>query len=328
MARFETLDLNLLRAFDVIYAERNLTRSAKVLNVSQPAVSNALNRLRESLGDQLFVRGKRGMMPTPFAEHFAGAVHNALDLVRSGISANEDFQPETSERRFRISMNDPAETLFLFPLIEKCIRVAPGVDISSTFVGRYELANEMGVGALDAAVEVPIPADERVNHAPLVNESYACMVRPGHPLAGRDLRLEDYLALDHIHVSARRHGLGHVDRAMAEINLSRHIKVRIRSAALAADIVNCTNLSMSMPERFAKYYQLTCLKLPFPVPPIAWQLYWPSRLEQDAGSIWMREQILEIAAQHRRSLGEAAPAVEAGSQMAPQERQQDNRSWE
>src|SRR5690349_21439814 len=116
---YEQLDLNLLKVFDAIYTERNLTRAARILNVSQPAVSNALQRLRESLHDPLFVRERRGVVPTPFADSLAIPVHNALQMVRSGLSSREKFVPAESQRVFRVSMNDPAEALFLPPLVEE-----------------------------------------------------------------------------------------------------------------------------------------------------------------------------------------------------------------
>lgn len=110
---YERLDLNLLRVFDAIYSERNLTRAASILFISQPAVSNALQRLRELLNDPLFIREHRGVAPTPFANSLAPIVHDALQMIRSGLNSREEFHPEKSRRIFFVSMNDPAEALFL-----------------------------------------------------------------------------------------------------------------------------------------------------------------------------------------------------------------------
>ena len=296
---YHRLDLNLLRVFDVIYTERNLTRAAGVLHISQPAVSNALQRLRETLNDPLFIRERRGVTPTPFAESLAPPIQNALQLVRSGLSSLEDFSPARSERTFRVSMNDPAEALFLPPLIKTVDEQARGINILSGYVGGHELAKEIATGSVDVAVEVALPADERLRHTGLITESYACMVRPKHPLLRRKFTLEDYLALEHVHVSARHHGLGHVDRALAEIGYSRRIKVRTRNPGLAADLVKTSKIAMSMPERFADYYGLKMLPLPFDVPRVAWRLYWPMRAEHDPGNIWLRDVITEIANRYR-----------------------------
>lgn len=306
MIRFEHLDLNLLRTFDIIYSERSLTRASRILNVSQPAVSNALQRLRESLGDQLFVRERRGMTPTSFAESFAPAVHRALASIKSELNARQDFAPSTAERSFRLSMNDPAEALFLHPLIKQCVADAPQIDLLCNFISRHQLGNEMAKGMLDLAIEVPIPADDRVRHVDLLQESFNCMVRPDHPLADTALSMENYLALGHVHVSARRYGLGHVDRVLAEQDINRRIAARIRNPGIAADVIHATDLAMTMPERFAHYYGLTALPLPFGVPGLSWRLYWPARQHADGGNIWLRERILEIARNY-----EAPPATDA-----------------
>lgn len=301
MARFEHLDLNLLRTFDVIYSERNLTRASRILNVSQPAVSNALQRLRASLGDQLFVRERRGMMPTSFAESFAPTVHKALASIKSELYARRDFAPATTERSFRISMNDPAEALFLHPLVKQCVRDAPHVDLLCNFISRHELGNEMAQGTLDLAIEVPVPADDRVRHVDLLQESFTCMVRPGHPLTGTILSMEDYLALGHVHVSARRYGLGHIDRVLAERGIGRRITARIRNPGIAADVIHATDLAMTMPDRFARYYNLAALSLPFTAPGLTWRLYWPARQHGDDGNIWLRERILDIARHYEKA---------------------------
>jgi DNA-binding transcriptional LysR family regulator len=301
LLRLENLDLNLLRTFDAVYAERSITRAAKVLHVTQPAVSNALNRLRESLGDALFIRGRREMIPTPFADSFAPSVHRALDAIRDGLRTGGAFAAASSRRRFRVSMNDPAEARFLKPLVVRCVSAAPNVDVFCNFIGEWDMANQMAIGALDIAIEIPIAKDDRLHRASLIHESYACLVRPGHPYAGRSLTMEAYLALGHIHVSARRSGLGHIDQALANLNLERAIKARLRSPSSAADIVRATDFAMTMPERFAEYYGLEPLPLPFPAPSLDWQLYWPARLENDPANQWLRGQLLEIAAEHRRA---------------------------
>jgi DNA-binding transcriptional LysR family regulator len=162
------------------------------------------------------------------------------------------------------------------------------------------MANQMSIGALDLAIEIPIGSDDRLRRASLINESYVCLVRPGHPQGRRPLTLESYLALGHVHVTARRTGLGHIDHVLAELDVERRIKVRLRSPNTAASIVQATDLAMTMPERFADYYGLEALALPFFAPPLDWQLYWPARLEHDPANQWLRAQVLDIAAQYRR----------------------------
>jgi DNA-binding transcriptional LysR family regulator len=289
---YEQLDLNLLRVFDAIYAERNLTRAAMVLNVSQPAVSNALKRLREALNDALFVRERRGVVPTAYADNFAQSVHNALNLVRSELNSRERFSPERSQRTFRVSMNDPAEELFLPGLLSDVGKYAPGVTLLSNFIGRHVLTKEMALGAVDLAIDVPMGSDDRIRHEDLLNETYVCACRRGHPILRRKFTLDAYLSLDHIHVSARRRGLGFIDRSLADRQLARRIKLRTRNPKLAADIVASTDLAMSVPARMAASYDLAASPLPLDVPPITWRLYWPARADGDPGNKWLRQLIL------------------------------------
>jgi DNA-binding transcriptional LysR family regulator len=151
-----------------------------------------------------------------------------------------------------------------------------------------------------------------MHRADLTQESYACLLRRGHPLAEGRLSMENYLNLSHIHVSARRHGLGHIDRVLAELGLHRRIKARIRNPGVAAEIVRQTDLAMTMPERFAAYYQLAAVPLPFEVPSLAWQLYWPTRLDTDSGNLWLRQQILEIARKYTGTAPSARRENERG----------------
>jgi len=293
---YTQLDLNLLRVFDAIYAERNLTRAAMILHVSQPAVSNALQRLRDALDDPLFIRERRGVATTPYADSIAAPVHDALLLVNSGLSIREKFSPERSQRTFRVSMNDPAEVLFLPSLVYALAAKAPGVNVISSYVGRHELAAQMAIGAVDVAVDVQVADDERFCSMKLIEDTYVCLFRGDHPLLKGKLTLQSYLALDHIHVSARRRGLGHVDRALSECQAKRQIKVRTRNPGLAAAIVQSSDMSMSLPKRMASEYTLKARPLPFKVPPLEWHLYWPVRAEHDPGNMWLRQLISSFAA--------------------------------
>lgn len=298
---FHNLDLNLLRVFDVIYTERNLTRAANILHISQPAVSNALHRLREVLHDPLFVRERRGVAPTPFADSLAPSIHSALQLVRSGLSSIEDFSSATSSRTFRISLNDHVESLLLPSLVATIAREAPNINIVNSYIGRHDLPGEMALGAIDIAVDVPLASDERVEHKDICTEGYVCMVRKDHPVLGQKFDLETYLSLDHVHVSGRRHGLGHVDRVLADKALSRNIKLRTRNLELSAKIIQDSDYTMTLPARFANYYGLATIPLPFKVPDLHWRLHWPVRAEYDRGNIWLREMIAAIGQQFQHS---------------------------
>lgn len=296
--RVENLDLNLLRVFDVVYRERNLTRASEVLHISQPAVSNALQRLRDALGDPLFIRERRGVDPTAFADSIASDIQNALHIIRDSISSFKEFDPATSRRTFKVSMNDPVEALFLPNLLLEISSTAPYINILSSFVSKYDLANEMSTGNVDIGLDVFVPNDDRLVKKDLLTESYVCLVRQGHPLAKGKLSLKKYLSLSHIHVSARRHGLGYIDRILQDENHKREIRLRTRNMELAANIVKATDYSMTVPDHFAKYYDLVALELPFKITYLKWRLYWPRRSDHDPGNQWLRGIIEGIASKY------------------------------
>ena len=291
----ERLDLNLLKVFDVIYNERNLTRAAEVLHITQPAVSNSLQRLRENLNDPLFIRERRGVVPTPFADSLAPNVQAALRLIREGLSVIDAFDPAISERTFRVSMNDPIEALFLPSMLKDMTKSAPNINILSSYVGRYELAKELASGAVDIAIDVPVPPDDRCCCTQLIEESYVCLLRQGHPATQEKLTLKRYLELKHIHVSARRHGIGYVDRALLDYGVKREIKARTRNQELAVEIVRNTDYVITVPEHFLAQYNLAVLTPQFLIPPLEWWLYWPQRLENDAANRWLRQHIIELS---------------------------------
>ncbi len=132
-----------------------------------------------------------------------------------------------------------------------------------------------------------------------MTESYVCLVRQGHPASRGKLHLEDYLSLSHIHVSARRHGLGYIDRILMDEGHKREIKLRTRNMEIAANLVRETDCSMTVPDHFAKYYDLVALRLPFAIPKLTWRLYWPRRSDHDAGNRWLRNIVETIAGRYQ-----------------------------
>ena len=141
-------DLNLFIAFDVIYTEKNLTKAGQVLGITQPAVSNALSRLRELFDDELFIRTSAGMKPTPVAENMIGDIKEALNLIRNSISESETFDPKTAKATFRISIGDTSEYRLLPELIKNITLSAPEIDVQSFLTPRSETPKELAVNAV------------------------------------------------------------------------------------------------------------------------------------------------------------------------------------
>ncbi len=287
-------DLNLFLVFDTIYTERNLTQSAKMLSITQPAVSNALARLRKLFNDELFVRTARGMQPTPVADSIAQNVSEALSLLKTSVLEREDFDPKLSERIFQFSMTDLAEALVLPKLIPLFEESAPHVSLQSYYVKRNELVRNLSRGELDFAVDVPVVEDPQLSHQSLMKDDYVCVLRHGHPALQEALTLESFLQMQHIHVSSRRKGLGQVDLALLKLDVERTIKLRVQHYRVAAAIVSSTEFALCLPRFLAEKYDLAILTLPFEVAKLDLHLYWHRQSDSDSAHRWMRESLISL----------------------------------
>ncbi|MBV4454957.1 MULTISPECIES: LysR family transcriptional regulator [Pseudomonas] len=293
------VDLNLFIVFDAIYTEANLTRAGQIVGITQPAVSNALARLRETFNDPLFVRTAQGMVPTPMAQNIIGPVRNALSLLRVSVQESRIFNPQQAAKTYRISMTDLTEAVILPLLFQRLRRLAPTVVIESFLSKRRETTKELAAGRLDFAVDAPLNTDPQVRHVKLMEDRYVCAMRKGHPMAGKDkLTLDDYLSLTHIHISSRRNGLGHVDLALGKMGIQRKIALRSQHYLMASQVLQQTDMVMTVPERFARRHELHWFNLPVnDVPAVETHLYWHESTDQDPANRWMREQMIELCQQ-------------------------------
>lgn len=286
--RLNEIDLNLFVVFDAIYSERNLTRAADILHVTQPAVSNALRRLRATFGDPLFVRSPQGMLPTPMAESVIGRVREALQILDNSLLEHDRFAAASSEKVFRVSMGDLAEALYLPSLLQSLQISAPRVSVQSFPLARDHVPLELANGGADFAVEPPLLSDPQLRSSPLLKDEYVCVLRPDHPACQSTLSLANYLALQHIHISSRRRGVGHVDLALQALGKKRHIALRAQHYMVATLIVARTDLALSMPRGLAAQSGLAMLVLPFAVEPLSLNLYWHKSADNDPASRWFR----------------------------------------
>ena len=286
-------DLNLFVVFDVIYTERNLTKSGEVLGITQPAVSNALSRLRENFNDELFVRTSKGMVPTPVAENMVNDIRQALDLIRNSISESESFNPKTANATFRIYIGDTSEYRLLPQLIKNISYLAPGVDVESYLTPRTETPKELAAGNIDFAIDPPIHSDPNLRNKKIYQDDYVLVVNKKHPIAKKKkISLEDYLNLSHIHISKRASGLGHVDTTLNRLGLTRRIALRAQHFLVAPYIIDQSNLAMTTIKSFSRGRELKVFQLPFKINPLVLHLYWHVNKDMDPANKWMRELIL------------------------------------
>ena len=293
------VDLNLFVVFDAIYTEANLTRAGQIIGITQPAVSNALARLRESFNDPLFVRTAQGMVPTPMAQNIINPVRSALALLRVSVQESRTFNPLQANKTFRISMTDLTEAVVLPPLFQRLRKQAPSVVVESLLSHRRETTSDLAAGRLDFAIDAPLNTDPQVRHVKLMEDRYVCAMRPAHPLAGQpSISLDEYLGLTHIHISTRRNGLGQVDLALGKMGLQRKITLRSQHYLMASNVLQHTDMVMTVPERFARRHALHFVALPLnELPSVETHLYWHESTEQDPANRWMRELLIELCEQ-------------------------------
>ncbi len=292
--RLPSVDLNLFIVFDVVYEQGNLTRAARILNVTQPAVSNALKRLRAAFNDPLFVRTPHGVAPTPVADNISTSVKEALHLLNISLAEGDVFAPGLSNRTFTFSVNDLDEVKVIPKLMDKLGGLAPRVSIECFTVPRRDLESELTAGSLDFALDVPLFATRQLCRQQLSTEHYVCIVRPGHPAVGSKLTLDQYLDLEHIHVSGRRRGAGHVDRALDRLGRQRNIQLRMQNYMAGPQVVASTNLALTIPRSLAIMYDMKMLELPFNVEALDQFLYWHKSADKDQANIWMRGILLGL----------------------------------
>jgi DNA-binding transcriptional LysR family regulator len=288
------LDLNLFLVFDTIYTERNLTQAAKALAITQPAVSNALSRLRKVFNDELFVRTSKGMLPTPVADGIAQNISAALNMLSASVLEREEFTPASAERTYHFSMTDLAEAVILPRLLPYFEAHAPYLSLQSYYTKRHELIRQLSRGELDFAIDVPLIEDSQLSHQSLMLDSYVCVMRPGHPAVNSELSLDSYLSLKHIHVSSRRKGLGQVDMALLKHQAERKIQMRVQHYRVAAEVVSGTDLVLTVPRFLAEQYSLVIKELPFYLTPLDLHLYWHRQSDSDPSHRWLRECLLQL----------------------------------
>ena len=287
-------DLNLFIAFDVIYTEKNLTKAGQVLGITQPAVSNALSRLRELFGDDLFIRTSKGMIPTPVANQIIKDVRSALSLIQNTISETEKFDPSIAEMTFKISIGDSSEYRLLPLLIKELAEIAPKIKVETYLTPRKDAPRELASGTIDFSIDPPVHSDPHLRHEKIYEEDYVMIVRKDHPILNlKEITIEDYLKLSHIHISNRKTGLGHVDMALYRLGLSRDISLRAEHFLVAPYIVEQSDLAITTTKGFAVDRDLAWRELPFEIEPLILHLYWHEAKDSDPSTKWMKDLMLK-----------------------------------
>ena len=297
------LDLNLFLVFDAIVQTGSLTAAARELHLSQPAVSHALARLREALGDPLFMRQGRRMLPTPYARGLTPSVRQALSTLQAGLQGPQvGFDAVRSDRVFTIGMRDILESLTLPGLMAHIRAHAPGISVNSIQVERHDIADALRQGRVDAAVDIALPVPHEVSHTRLVLDKLVVVTRADHPVIGQGpLRLDTYLAASHVLVSARRQGLGLEDHELSRQGLRRQIGLRCRHYFAGCRVVSQTDMLLTMPEQYARvanqHFDNALHTFPLSAAQLDAHLYWSASLDDDPSNLWLRQQVMTAVKQ-------------------------------
>ena len=296
-----TVDLNLLVVFDAVYAEGNLSRAAGRLAMTQPAVSNALARFRALTRDRLFVRGARGVTPTPLADRLAEPVRRALELVRDGLEGVRAFDPRTSQRSFTLASAFGIEVLVGAAVLNWVRAVAPGVTVRGvTVIERQRLWPDLRDGVVDIAADFIPPRDDRFTSERVMQAEAVVIVRKGHPRVRSRLTLAGYLAEEHVVLS--RAGLADMRLEGAEplLALDRRVLLEVPSPLSVALVVSQSDLVGVLGRRLAEVLApqlgLKILPLPVKLPLFPAYIVWHRSRDSDPGHRWLRRGIKEIFA--------------------------------
>jgi DNA-binding transcriptional LysR family regulator len=287
------LDLNLLVVFDAVMHERSATRAAEKLSMSQPAVSQALGRLRSALGDELFVRTPEGMEPTPQAKRLAPSVRQALVDLRAALESARPFEPQQVERSFVVTVNNYAALVIAPSLAAAVAREAPAVTLDLRPSGTLDIIEWLDRGEVDLALGSLAAPGERFSDMRLLDDRFACVMRKEHPAVNSKgaIVARDFADLSHLEVSSTSEGTRFVDDALAKLGLERRIALRAPLLATAG-ILARSDMVAVLAERLARVFAaevpLQVLPLPVASPSLTVAMLWHRRVEDDAAHRWLR----------------------------------------
>jgi DNA-binding transcriptional LysR family regulator len=293
----QNFDLNLLVVLDALLTDRSVSRAAQRLNLSQPALSASLKRLRTALQDPLLVRDGLHMVPTPRAEQLMEPLRSILGNIESLVASPEAFDPSQVQRTVRIATNDYGAFILIPKLLKRWQAIAPGIDVEV-----WEIAKDATESISDPSIDLLISDSWSLRDCPcqevLFAESFTCLVRQNHPRIQSTLSLENYLAEEHVLVSPRGRVLGNVDAVLSEQGLQRRVRLTLPHvlavpAAIAA--TDClVTLATRIAGRLAADYGLCQLPPPIPLEAFNISMAWPTRTANEPVVKWLRAELKAV----------------------------------
>ncbi|PID54958.1 MAG: LysR family transcriptional regulator [Gammaproteobacteria bacterium] len=303
------IDLNLLVYLDVLLRERNVTQAANQLNLSQPAMSNGLRRLRELFDDPILVRTSEGMTPTERALELEPIIREVLTKIDQAVQPHSEFEPERAQRVFRIMASDYAESTLLPRLLATLRDLAPGITLDVMTPSDVSFL-DVERGKIDMVINRFDTMPQSFHQIPLWEDTFSCLLSPDNPILA-DFTLDNYLAAQHIWVSKTGMGvgvgvnpydvqrLGWVDAALAKLDKKRQIRVFTRHYQAAMILAEQNDLVVTLPSRAAALQKdnprLAIKSPPFDIPPLELKMAWSPLLQRNPANKWLRQLIVETA---------------------------------
>jgi DNA-binding transcriptional LysR family regulator len=295
------VDLNLLVVFDTVYATGSISRAARQLSLTQPAVSNAISRLREHFNDQLFVRSGRGVKPTVRSQQMIKPVRDALRLIAIQLDGRRDIDLPTYERQFRIVIVDPLEPLLMPALLQDIDGRAPHVSIETRPPSHTKVVDELMAGTLDLACYTFVLSVPGLVVVPLMPCDYVVISRRDHPRIGKVLDKDTFMALGHVGLIPELRAHISIDRDITMRVSPRRVPYLVNKVWSIPALIGGTDLITVLPRRFAEYvapiYDLAIHETPVAISEQDYHMMWHEKNNDDPGHRWLRESLLIAAGQ-------------------------------
>jgi DNA-binding transcriptional LysR family regulator len=292
------IDLNLLVVFHQLMIERRVSKVAEKLGLTQPAVSNTLAKMRRLFGDELFLRTPSGMVPTPFAEQLGESIGYALAMIHSGLNQQSQFEPTKAKCSMTICMTDIGEIVFLPSLVERLVRDAPGVTLSTVRNAAVNLRDDMESGKVDLAIGLLPQLKAGFFQRQLFRQRYVCLFRRGHRIEKKRLTLSEFRAAEHLVVVSAGTGHGAIDELMKRGGVERLVRLTVPHFVGVGHILRATDLVATVPERLAAQlaepFGLNYLPHPVRLPEIAINVFWHAKAHRSPANQWLRGLLFEL----------------------------------
>ncbi|WP_375465336.1 LysR family transcriptional regulator [uncultured Methylobacterium sp.] len=289
-----TVDLNLLVALDALLTELHVTRAADRVGLSQPAMSNALSRLRHLFKDELLVRTASGMQATPRAIELSGPTKQVLRQIERVFESDTEFDPAAAIRNFSLRLSDLLSLLLLPTLLDRITRCAPGISLNILHLPPIRTIEALEKDEIDLALSTGLKHSNSICAEIVMSDRMVCVMRSGHPLAQEPLDLDAFLGQRHLKISMSPTDMRFVDDVLAGDQLKRNVSLNVPHWLTVPSILARTDLLSVMPGRLASAIAgdgLVARDLPFASAPFNWVLYWHRRHDENRAIGWLRKQI-------------------------------------